>query len=493
MCDKKKQFICLPILSCLLLAACAESAAPVTGESTGSITESAVVTAAETVDPNDPQLEKRDYNGLEFCVLYGDNDFEPNLDVCAEETNGEPLNDAIFSRNLAIEEKYNLDITWKRFPYGDASAELARSVKAGDNQYSLNINNGVYSFSAAVQGYLHEVNDLPNIDYSKPYWNSNMLAGSSINGKNYFVYSDINIHALGATPCVLFNKNVAASLDINDLYKLTEEGLWTFDAMKSYIRAVTRDLDGDGTITESDMHGFIGNTFVIDCFLSGTGYQTVTKDENDLPRLNIQTEEYYNIIAAIQDICSEETGSFICDRYKGVDREYAPMDALEEDRALFWIANLKGVERMRDMESPFGILPIPKLDENQEDYKIHYQVNIGGAMSIPTTVADLDMVGAVLEDMSYLSMTQVKPVYIDVLLQGKFLRDEESLLTLEIMFDSYYSDLGFMIGGAGISVTGDLRDYVQNNRTDCTSRIEKQMKSYTKKLDRAVETYLENE
>lgn len=29
--------------------------------------------------------------------------------------------------------------------------------------------------------------------------------------------------------------------------------------------------------------------------------------------------------------------------------------------------------------------------------------------------------------------------------------------------------------------------------TDCVSRIEKQMKSYTKKLDKAVETYLENE
>lgn len=490
---KTKSIISLLLLSSLLSAvACGGSDSP-SGTDNGNGTTSDIPTEIETGDPNDPQLESRDYNGLEFCILYGDNDFEPNLDVCAEETNGEPLNDAIYARNCAIEEKYNIDITWNRFTYWDAFPELSRSVLAGDNQYMLNINNGVYSYSAAVNGYLHEVNGIPNIDFTKPYWNSNMLDGSSINKKNYFVYSDINIHALGATPCVLFNKNVADSHGIDDLYQLTAEGKWTFDAMKNYIKAVTHDLDGDGAITESDMHGFIGNNFVIDCFLSGTGYQTVTKDENDLPKLNIQTEKYYNIITAIQDICSEETGSFMCDRYAGVDREYAPMDALEQDRALFWIANLKGVQRMRNMESPFGLLPIPKLDENQENYKIHYQVNIGGAMSIPITVEDLDMVGAVLEDMSYLSMKQVKPVYVDVLLQGKFLRDDESLLTLEIMFDSYYSDLGFMIGGAGISITGDLRNYVQYNSTDYVSQIEKLMSSYTEKLNKSIDIYLQNE
>ena len=83
------------------------------------------------------------------------------------------------------------------------------------------------------------------------------------------------------------------------------------------------------------------------------------------------------------------------------------------------------------------------------------------------------VIGRVLEDMSYLSMRDVKPAYIDVLLEGKFLRDEESLVTLEIMFDSYYSDIGFMTGSSGITILNDLRDYVKDNRSDYVSRIEK--------------------
>ncbi|MBQ7299289.1 MAG: extracellular solute-binding protein [Clostridia bacterium] len=486
----------LPALALLLLlSSCGDAAAtPVT---TQAVTEAQ--TGGETVetaepDPTaiyDPKLDAVDFGGDVFNIIYGDNDFEPNLDVCASETNGEPLNDAIFNRNLAIKEKYNVDITWERFGYGDASSKLIQSVKAGDDVYDMTINNGVYSFQLATQGYSLQLDEVPYLDFSKPYWNDGMLDGASINGRNYFVYSDINIHALGATPCVLFNKPVAEQHDIDDLYQLVVDGKWTFDKMTEYIKMITRDLDGDGKITELDMHGFIGNTFVIDCFLSGTGYQTITKDADDLPILNIQSEEYYNIVGAIQNICSEETGSFICDRYNGVDREYAPMDALEQDRALFWIANLKGVERMRNMESAFGILPIPKLNEAQKDYKIHYQANIGGAMSVPVTVSNPDMVGMILEDMSYLSMRDVKPAYIDVLLQGKFLRDEESLVTLEIMFDSYYSDIGFMTGSSGVTILDDLRSFVKDNRSDYVSRIEKKLKKFDKLIENIIEKYQE--
>lgn len=486
----------LPLLTLvLLLASCGDAASdPITTQAVTDAQTDIAVSETEEADPTaiyDPKLEAVDFGGDVFNVIYGDNDFEPNLDVCAAETNGEPLNDAIFKRNLAIKEKYNVDVTWERFEYGTAHSRLTQSVKAGDDVYDMTINNGVYSFQLATQGFLMQLDEVPHLDFSKPYWNDGMLAGASINGRNYFAYSDINIHALGATPCVLFNKPVAEQHDIDDLYQLVVDGKWTFDKMTEYIKMITRDLDGDGKITESDMHGFIGNTFVIDCFLSGTGYQTISKDADDLPILNIQSEEYYNIVGAIQKVCSEETGSFICDRYSGVDREYAPMDALEQDRALFWIANLKGVERMRNMESAFGILPIPKLNEAQKDYKIHYQANIGGAMSVPVTVSNPDMVGTILEDMSYLSMRDVKPAYIDVLLEGKFLRDEESLVTLEIMFDSYYSDIGFMTGSSGVTILDDLRALVKDNRGDYVSRIEKKIKRFDKLLENIIEKYQE--
>lgn len=456
-------------------------------------TTSLAETSDETSEVDyDPHIPAQNYNGFEFWFYFGDNDFEPSFDVKAEELTGETLNDAIFNRNKSVEEKYNISIKWDRGEYGAIYNKVAGLVKAGDPTVSVMINNGNQSFSAACNGYAVVLNDIPYLDFSKPYWNRQMLEDSKIYGKNYFIYSDINIHALGATPCVLFNKVVAKDFNTGNLYDVVKAGNWTFEYMGNLIKQVTADIDGDGKITKDDRHGFIGNTFVIDCFLSGTGYQTITKTEDGFLSLIIQNEQYYDIIAAIQTICSEETGSFICDRYSGVDREYAPMEALEEDRALFWIANFKGCERMRGMESDFGILPIPKLDSSQKEYKIHYQANIGGAMTVPKTASDFELVGKVLEDMSYQSMLKVKPAYVDILLQGKFLRDNESLDMLEIIFDSYYCDFGFMCNAYGINILGDLRDYVAKNRTNYVSNINGKTKSYIKLLDKIHNEFEEN-
>lgn len=450
--------------------------------------------SAETTEISyDPCIPAKDFDGIEFWFYFGDNDFEPSFDVRAEELNGEALNDAIFNRNKAIEEKYNVTVKWERNEYGAMYNKVAQLVRAGEDAVKVMINNGNYSFSAAVNGLTQIMNDVPYIDFSKPYWNRQMLKDSTVFGKNYFAYSDINIHALGATPCVLFNKVVAENYNTGNLYDVVKSGDWTFDYMTNLIKSVTGDLDGDGKITQFDMHGFIGNTFVIDCFLSGTGYQTISKNDEDFLELNIVNEKYYDIIAAIQSICSADNGSFICDRYSGVDREYAPMDALAEDRALFWIPNFKGVERMRGMKSEFGILPIPKLDSSQKEYKIHYQANIGGAMSIPITVRDIEMVGMILEDMSYLSMVNVKPAYVEILLQGKFLRDNESLEILEIIFDSYYCDYGFMTNASGIDILTKLREFVANNSTSYVSRIASIEKGYTKLLSKLHDTFLENQ
>ncbi|NLB16305.1 MAG: ABC transporter substrate-binding protein [Clostridiales bacterium] len=443
----------------------------------------------ETAPDYDPKIAPYDSGGHIFNILYNGNDFEPNLDFAAVELNGEALNDAIFMRNSKLNEKYNMEIKATFKDDGTIVSSVSKAVKAGTPDFDMVEVNGNFSMNLAIAGVSCDLDNIPYIDFEKPYWNSFMLDGSSIGGKNYFVYGDMNIHALGATPCTLFNKVVHANYGFEDLYTIVREGRWTFDSMGEMIKAVTSDLDGDGKITQLDTLGFIGNTFVIDCFLSGTGYQTIPKDENDLPYLAIDNPEYINVVDSIVTLCKYDNGTYICDRYAGVDREYAPMDALAADRALFWIANLKGVERMRNMISDFGIVPIPKLNEIQQDYKIHYQANIGAAISIPLVVADQDLVGMVLEDCAYMSDQTVQPAYIETLLKGKFLRDDASEETMRIMLSSYYADLGFMLNGQGIDILTQLRTLVSKESTDVASKIAKLNTSYQKKLDKVIATY----
>ena len=176
-------------------------------------------TAETTIDPmiaNDPKLTADNWGGEEFVILYNGSQVEPNKDFTAETLNGNVLNDAIYNRNMAIQDKYNLKINASYYSDGTISTMVSNSNKAGDNAYHLVEANGAYSMSMALNGQLYNLEALEYVNLEKPYWNSMVLEGSSIEGKNYFAYSDANIHAYGATPCVLFNKELLASFQLGD-------------------------------------------------------------------------------------------------------------------------------------------------------------------------------------------------------------------------------------------------------------------------------------
>jgi hypothetical protein len=97
---------------------------------------------------------------------------------------------------------------------------------------------------------------------------------------------------------------------------------------------------------------------------------------------------------------------------------------------------------MRDMEESYGILPIPKYDESQENYSslvwVHHECTLG----IPEAVTDKEMVSIVLEHLSYLSYYDVYPIFYDTVLMGRSTRDEQSRDMLEIIFQTRSFDPG---------------------------------------------------
>ncbi len=444
----------------------------------------------------DPHLDAVDYGGAAFTVLYNyGNDLEPNKDFTCEELNGEIVNDAKYNRNIALCDKYNITTEYINGG-GDSSVvgTVTSSVAAGDNAYSYVDNNAQYCVQMASKGTLLEISQLPIVDYSAPYWNSLMLEGSSISHKNYFVFSDINIHAYGATPCMIFNKVVHKNYGLEDLYEIVLNGNWTFDKACEMISVITHDLDGDGNITKDDALGLIANNFCIDCFISGTGYQLITKDEADMPVLNVSTEQMMNIMDGIKRVCSEQTGTFLVDRTSTATeaREYWTERAITEDRALFWVGNIKCVERMRASESDFGVVPMPKYDSAQENYAVHVQANIGSMSCFPITVSEnAEMVGRITEEMAYISFRDVMPAYMDVCIDGKTIRDEESLACLEIIRSSYYCDLGFMFQQMGLQLLGTMRDYVTQNKTDYMSSLKSTQKVWNKSLEKIGKAFAE--
>lgn len=93
-----------------------------------------------------------------------------------------------------------------------------------------------------------------------------------------------------------------------------------------------------------------------------------------------------------------------------------------------------GSMQLRNIEEfDFGIAPFPKYDENQQSYTNYMALDNFGVV---VTAQDLEIVGAVAEGLAVTSKEMMEPAYLDVYVENKLLRDEESVEVAKLMMES---------------------------------------------------------
>ena len=125
------------------------------------------------------------------------------------------------------------------------------------------------------------------------------------------------------------------------------------------------------------------------------------------------------------------------------------------DRALYMMEVLGTLPELRDMESEFGIVVLPKADEGAEYVSPVYHGAIG--LCVPVTVSDADRTGVVLENLAAESNRTVRGVYYDVVLGSKLVRDEASVASLDTILDSGRFEIGYVYNW------GDMRSALEQN------------------------------
>jgi hypothetical protein len=138
------------------------------------------------------------------------------------------------------------------------------------------------------------------------------------------------------------------------------------------------------------------------------------------------------------------------------------------------------------MES-YGILPMPKYDEEQTNYysHAHDQFAVYGIVSsVPTT--EVDNIGAVLECMAIEGYRTVTPAYFEVALKGKYSKDPQSWEMLDKIVNNVKIDGGLLYTIMLSDITQQLRNTVKNDNPTISTTVFSAfgLKSLNKSLDR---------
>ena len=471
----------------------AESKETTAQQETSQTAESTDASADETtaederIKPNIP--ESADFGGDTITFLHWYNTawtetVRQSRDIYAEGITGEAINDAVYNRNVKIEDAYKVKIALQLEQSTDIASMVGQQVTAGDSTYDV-----VYQLLSAApaliqKSYFHNLFNVPNIDLEKPWWDQNSISSLSTMGILPLVSTSINVNDKDATAALAFNKTIAENNQLEDLYTLVREGKWTYDKLTEMAEATYNDSNGDGIMTPDDVYGFLGGRDVIDSLYHGSGSQFITKNENDEFVFTFGTERDVDVISKGIDIVNSV---WYFNHHAWKDQsDILYRQIFETGHGLFFWMRLDDVTNMRAGDADFGIIPIPKYEEAQDKYYSLVSQHTTGLMSIPITCAgdELSEVGMVLEALAAESHYTLIPEYIETSLKTKNSRDAESADMLDIILGNRVFDPMNVYSFANF---GDaIMDAADANNKDMASLIKSKEKLVNKSIEKVL-------
>ena len=394
----------------------------------------------------DYELPERNLGGYDFRILSRSeaaNIHWWNYDISVEEESGDPIDDAVFRRNQKVEELYNINIV--NIPNNSVGSTASRSIRAGSDDYDIvviGLRDGQESLM--TDGHLSDLNAVPNIDLTRPWWDQKAVEQLSINNKLFATACDLTVRDKDAIIILMFNKQLMRDYELGDIYSLVSSGKWTLDKMHEMMRTVSRDITGDGAMGLDDQYGLLSQYRHSEYLFNAAGEYISKLNAQKIPEITVYNERAALVSDKIAEMQGDRNITMHAEQGSGVaadiwDGFQVPFFA--EGRALFYHAGMNRVALLRTMEQDFGILPPPKFDENQENYHAAVDAWCMSAVSVPIT-ADKDKAGLILETLAYESRYILLPAYYDVNLKTKFARDEESSAMIDIILNNRLYDLG---------------------------------------------------
>lgn len=495
---KLKRMIILFLAALMLIPAFTACAKAEAGKSSDIYASSAAntETVIDTTPRISPALPEENYDGYTFNFLTRWLDhadwigvWNP-VDFYAETENGEPINDAVYRRNIMVEEAYNITIaeTQKEVISGNFDAAVKSTILAGDNAYDvIGLNTRALS-TYVTQDYFVDLNTINYLDFDQPYWDNNVNT-CTLAGKLYFAQGDMLINYKDATSAMVFNKQLVNDYNIESPYDMVRKGTWTFDKLLTLTDSLSKDLNGDSKMTYEDQFGYIIQYDSMESLFNAAGELIASKDGDDLPVITMSSDRALSVIERIFDIMYSDQSINVHHIPDLGNGQYAISQAIfKENRATFMWIRLAVVEELRGMEVDFGIIPLPKYDEAQESYYATVNPSTSYCLTVPVTAPDLDRTGIILEALNSVSRYTVASAYYDICLKGKYVRDEESSEMLELIFNSTVYDLGQVFNFGDISVSFLYMPQTQGNRNWVSkyASIEKKVNADIAKLVNSV-------
>jgi len=425
-----------------------------------------------------------------FVYVEGTNGTFTQRSIAIEEITGDTVDTKIYERNKTIQNRFGIEIesVCASASISGLQSSINPVLQAGDPDYDIIAGYQYYDLKIAQNGYVLDINTLDQygadyIDIEQDYWATDYIKNMHYGEPIYWLSGDLSLRFVGGQYCTFVNSRIYDSVlgeKYGSIYSIVKEGKWTLDMFTEMASLCYRDLNSNETADLEDILGSI--TAVVndmsDAYAVGAGVTWSVRNNDGTISITLGNTHSMNFAAKYYDIINSEW-FFDCPRSDSVTE----MTTFANGTVAFTVNKLYQSEvYLREMSDNFYIIPTPKFDATQEDYRT--ALHDGNTIFGISYCSDAIPAAAVaLEAMSAESLRTVTPEFYEIALKFKYTRDDEASEMIDLIKQCAYSDFVFVWGGS----LGNATHFFRTPMTNPASTFRKLQNSLTRKLNELTE------
>lgn len=434
-----KRFVCLVLSLVVVLAmfsACGDN---------GSNTEDGEDVLQNVVNQNTVPnyLKGLDYDD-QRVVIHSRGD-QNTINEIGLEDQGDILTNALWKRTLATEARLGVDIElapqdgWSK--YNITVAALRQSINSGISEYDIIAGWSPRVAALIFEGLFYDLNEFEQYEAEEVWWSKSVTEALTIQGSLYFTTGDISTTYMDCCSSLLVNEAVSTAFGYTyeSFYDVVYSGEWTMDYLYELTKQTYTDKNGNDLSDDGDVFGLLIGSSYRDCFWTSCNISIIENNGEDLPRLNYDIEYVQNVSEKVYKLLFENVGCL-------PTASDLPQIFLE-DRSMFIFSLLGDLSTYASgMTTKYGVLPVPKYDSNQENYRTFVQQGMT-FFGIPVDAHNSEMSCAVISSLGYDSHEIVIIPHYETLLKTRYVKDSTSGYMIDIIyngiwmnFDSVYTE-----------------------------------------------------
>ena len=404
-----------------------------------------------------------------------------------DELTGVAVEDIIYERNVAVEERLGVEING----IFDANAidKVVTAVSGGNTDYDVMVELCWRAAPKFTGNYFRNLRSTAYLDFDKQYWNQGFNEAVEYNGIQFGITGAMLLSLYRSTYITIFNKDMFTDANQPFLYEHVENGTWTLDKQISLVPLFHRDNGNNAQDKTGDVYGFVSNDFIsVDPYWSSCEVDIIKKNNDGDYEWVFDSAKLYDVADKVLKLYyGTDGGSYIeNDDVASEGTVVSIYSAGNAAMATLRIAVLE-TDSIRGMPQEYGVVPIPKFSEDQKEY--HSQMHDGFTIAcLPNTVSEdrADMLSAVLESMGSVSYNVVRPTYYDTILRTQIAKDPQSAQMMDLIINNINIDAGFIYSHSMGSFHQGFQQLVDSRNNDTISRYKRMTSSAKRSLEKLV-------